>query len=82
MLENLYLLLEICIRSKPEWLSLTSSSSDETEKRPHRKFLSMHYFHLHPPKLISLNCKETKKLKNCLNEQVKAECDHFTNTTH
>lgn len=27
----------------------------------------MLYFHLHPPKLISLNYKETKKLKNCLN---------------
>lgn len=24
----------------------------------------MHYFHLHPPKLISLNCKKKKKTKN------------------
>lgn len=72
MFENLYLLLEIRILSKPEWLSLTSSSSGGKAKWPHWKFLSMHYFHLHPSKLIALNCKETKKLKNCLNEWVKS----------
>lgn len=70
MFENLYLLSEICILSKPEPLSLSSSSSDGTAKWPHWKFLSMDYFHPHPSKPISNSKKpETEEVLKGVDER-------------